>query len=244
MRVAHLPFELGPRHEGRDRVDDDDVDGIAAHQHLGDLEGLLSEVGLRDEQVVDVDTQPAGVLRVECVLGVDEGGYAALLLRLADGGQRQCRLARRLRAVDLDDTPAREAADADGGIDGDRSRGDGGDRHRLPLPEPHDRALAELALDLGEGVVDRLDSFVGRLCHESAPRGVYYSLVDGAPGDPAHRSDGHRERQFLETVSWVRICRSRRRTPPRTPSRSASRAWRSGAGWSCGRTNRWPPTRR
>ena len=44
--VAHLALELGARHERGDGVDDDDVDGAAAHEHVADLERLLAGVGL------------------------------------------------------------------------------------------------------------------------------------------------------------------------------------------------------
>jgi hypothetical protein len=47
------------------------------------------------------------------VLGVDERADAARLLRLGDHVQRERRLARRLRAEDLDDAAARHAADAE-----------------------------------------------------------------------------------------------------------------------------------
>ena len=57
VRLAHLALDLGLRHERGDRVDDDDVDGAGADQHLGDLERLLAVVGLRDQQVVDVDAE-------------------------------------------------------------------------------------------------------------------------------------------------------------------------------------------
>ncbi len=54
-----------------------------AHQHLGDLERLLAVVGLRDQEVVGVHADPARVLRVHRVLGVDERAEAAVALRLA-----------------------------------------------------------------------------------------------------------------------------------------------------------------
>ncbi len=37
MAVAHLPLNLGARHQRRYRVDDDDVDGAGADQHVRDL---------------------------------------------------------------------------------------------------------------------------------------------------------------------------------------------------------------
>ena len=57
-RVAHLALDLGFRHERGDRVDGDDVERARADEELGDLERLLARVGLRDEELVDVDADP------------------------------------------------------------------------------------------------------------------------------------------------------------------------------------------
>src|SRR5262249_23257822 len=55
----------------------------------------------------------------------------------------------RFRAVDLDDAAARQAADPERDIQSERTRGNDLHVHRLHvLAEPHDRALAETALDL------------------------------------------------------------------------------------------------
>ena len=169
LRVAHLAFELRPRDERRHGVDDQHVHGARADEDLGDLERLLPAVRLRDEQVVGVDAELAGVQRVERVLGVHERRHAAALLRLGDDVQRQRRLARRLRAVDLDDAAAGEAAHAQRGVDRQRAGGDGGDVDLLAAAEPHDRALAELLVDLGEGGLDRLRPLVPVVCHPCSP---------------------------------------------------------------------------
>ena len=128
VAVAHLALDLGPGHEGRDRVDDDDVEGAGADEHVGDLERLLARVGLGDEERVGVDAELLGVLRVERVLGVDEGGDAAGLLRVGDGVQGDGRLARALRAVDLDDAAAGQPADAERDVERDRAGRDDLDR--------------------------------------------------------------------------------------------------------------------
>jgi hypothetical protein len=107
-------------------------------------------VGQRHEQRVDVHTELLGVLRVERVLRVDEGGDSAGLLRVGDGVERQRRLARRLRTVDLDDAPAGKSSDAERDVEGDGSGGDHGDRGTLVAAEAHDGSLAELAVDLCE----------------------------------------------------------------------------------------------
>ena len=82
-----------------------------ADQELGDLERLLPRVGLRDEEIIDIDADVLGVRRVHRVLGIDERTDAATTLRFRDHVVDERRLARRLRAEDLDDPPAREAAD-------------------------------------------------------------------------------------------------------------------------------------
>ena len=127
-----------------------EVDRAGAHEHVGDLERLLTRVGLRHEQRVDVDAELLGVLGVERVLGVDEGGDAAGALRVRDRVQREGRLARRLRAVDLDDAAARQPADAERDVERDRPGGDHLDGCPVIAAEAHDGALAELAVDLGE----------------------------------------------------------------------------------------------
>ena len=149
--VAHLAFELGARHQRRDRIDHQHVDRARAHQRVGDLERLLAGVGLRDQEVVDLDAELARIDRVERVLGVDEGADAALLLRFRHAMQRQRGLAGGFRPVNLDHAAARQAADAERDVEAERAGGDRVHVHRLVvLAEPHDRALAEIALDLGE----------------------------------------------------------------------------------------------
>jgi len=89
------------------------------------------------------------------VLRVDEGRQPAHLLGLGDDVQRERRLAARLGAVDLDDAPAGDAAHAEGHVEAQRPRGDHGHVDDLLAAEAHDGALAELALDLGDGKLYR-----------------------------------------------------------------------------------------
>ena len=164
--IAHLAFDLRLGHERRDRVDDDDVDASRAHQHVGDLQALLAGIGLRNEHVGDVDAEFPGIDGVERVFGVDIGGDAAGLLNLRDDLQAQGRLARRLRSVDLDDTAARQAADAERDVEPQRP----GRNHRqvvlhLGLAHFHDRALAELLFDLGQRGGERLALVVVHCVH-------------------------------------------------------------------------------
>ena len=148
--ITHLSFDLGLRHESRDGVDDDQVDGTGTDQHVGDLERLLSCVGLRHEERIDVDAELLRVVGVEGVLRVDERGDPAGALAVRDGVQGQRRLTRRLRSVDLDDAPARKPADAERHVERDRSGRDDLDRGAFVAAQAHDRPLAELAVDLGE----------------------------------------------------------------------------------------------
>ena len=127
MRVAHFAFDLRARDQRRHRVDDDDVDGVGADQHLGDLQSLLAGIGLRHQQLVDIDPELAGVADVQGVLRVDERRDAACALRVRDHVQAEGGLAARLRPVDLADPPPRHAADSGRRIQIQRTGGDGFD---------------------------------------------------------------------------------------------------------------------
>ena len=104
--VAHLALNFCLGHQGRDRVDDDNVDAARADQHVGNFEGLLARVGLRDQQGIGVHAQGASVDGVERVLSVDEGRVAAGLLGVRNGVQSNRGFTGGFGAVDLNDTPA------------------------------------------------------------------------------------------------------------------------------------------
>src|SRR6202000_1800193 len=107
---AHLPLELGLRHQRRHRVDHEHVDRAGTHQRVADFQRLLAGVGLRDQELIDIDAELAGIDRVERVFGVDEGADAALLLALGHRMQRQRGLAGRLRPIDFNHPAARQPA--------------------------------------------------------------------------------------------------------------------------------------
>ncbi len=160
MGVTHLALDLGARHERSDRVDDDDVERARPDQHVGDLECLLTAVGLGHQQRVGVDAELLGVLRVERVLGVNEGSDATAALRVGDRVQRHGRLTGRLRAKDLHNPPAREATEPQRHIERDRAARDDLDWCAPLVTEPHHRTLAMRALDLSQSVVECL----GAIC--------------------------------------------------------------------------------
>ena len=154
-RVADLAVQLGLRRQRRDRVDRDHVDRGGGDQAVGDLQRLLAVVGLGDQQLVGVDADRPRVDRVHRVLGVDEDADPALGLGLGDDVVDQRRLARGLRAEDLDDPAARHAADAERQVEGEGPGRDRFDRQRAVGAEAHQRALAEIALDLGHRGLER-----------------------------------------------------------------------------------------
>jgi hypothetical protein len=87
---------------------------------------------------------------VKRVFRVDESGDAALFLRLSCDLQRERRLAGAFRPVNFDDAALGQAANAERNIEAERARRDRLDLHDLPVAEPHERALAERLVDLGD----------------------------------------------------------------------------------------------
>ena len=113
LGISHVTLEFALRNERGNRVNDHDVQSAASDENLGNLQGLLSGIRLRNQQVVCVDADFAGVADVQCVFGINEGGQAVSLLGLGHDVQRQGGLAARFRAVDLDDASARNTSDAE-----------------------------------------------------------------------------------------------------------------------------------
>jgi hypothetical protein len=173
--AAGVTLDLGAGNQRGHRVDDDQVERTGAGQHVGDLERLLTGVGLGDQQGVGVDAQRLGVVGVEGVLGVDERHDAAGGLGVGHGVQCDGRLARGLGAVDLHDPAAGQATHAEGDVQGDRPGRDHRERRPGLFPEPHHRPLAELLLDVGQRHVQGLVA----VCHQSRPvvRALTYEHV-------------------------------------------------------------------
>src|SRR5262249_100819 len=72
------------------------------------------------------------------------------------------------RAVNLDHPAARQPADAERYVEAERAGGHRLDVHRLHVfAEPHDRALAEAALDLGERGIESFRFVHGRSFDET-----------------------------------------------------------------------------
>ncbi|GBE21414.1 hypothetical protein BMS3Bbin01_00759 [bacterium BMS3Bbin01] len=112
MRIAHLTFDLGFGNESCHRVDHDDVQRTGSDQHVHDLQGLFTGVGLRDQQLVDVHTEGPRVERIQGMLRVDERCDPPVALCLGDDVQRQGRLPTALGSEDLDDPPSGDTSDA------------------------------------------------------------------------------------------------------------------------------------
>ena len=148
MAVAHLALDLSLGNERGDGVDDDDVDRAGADQRLGDLERVLTGIGLGNEQGIYVNTERGGIDGVKRVLYIDEGDVAAVLLTLRDTVQGEGGLTGGFRSEDLDDSAARQTADAQRDIQAQRTGRDMLDIHMCVLTELHDSALAELLFDL------------------------------------------------------------------------------------------------
>jgi hypothetical protein len=122
----------------------------APHQRLHDFQRLLSELGLGEEEVVDIHSQSLGVGNVEGMFRVNEGAGAAGPLGLSNDMQAECGLSRRLRPENLRDASSGYAADPERRIKRNRSRGDDVHGQNRPLTQPHHRSLAVLLFDLLE----------------------------------------------------------------------------------------------
>ena len=148
--IAHFAFDFGARCQRGNRVDNHDVDRARAYERLRNVQTLLTGVRLGDQQAVNVNAECLGVNRVERVLGIDKRSRAAQLLCLCNAVQRNRGLTGGFRSVDLNDSAARQTADAEREIQTDRAGRDVFDIHAGVFAQTHNRAFAELLFDLTE----------------------------------------------------------------------------------------------
>ena len=80
MAIAHIAFDFGAWHEGRNRIDNEHVDGARTNESFDDFERLFASVWLRDQHVCSVNAEFACVTDIERVLGIDERDDAAFFL--------------------------------------------------------------------------------------------------------------------------------------------------------------------
>ena len=167
MGIAHAAVDLGLRSQRGYGIDNNDIKSAGLRQLLADSQSLFAGVGLRDNQVVEIDADLLRVRRVERMLGVDERRNATGLLRIGYDMKREGRLAGGLLTVALDDSPAGQTAYAKRHIEGKRTCGDHGDFLHLLISETHDRHLAEFLADLTHHRIKRGVACLCRfLCHD------------------------------------------------------------------------------
>ena len=152
VRIADVAFDFVLRHQGRDRIDDDDIDRIRFHQHLGDLHCLFAARGWLTNSSFDIHTDSFGPRRVQGVFGVDKRGHAADFLGVGDGVQSERGFAARFRAIDFDDAAAGDTLAAEGDVQPDGARGDAADLGNRGRAQGHNGPFAEFFLDLGQRV--------------------------------------------------------------------------------------------
>ena len=136
-------------------------------------------------------------------------------------------LPRGLRAVDLHDPAARQAADAERDVEGDRPGGDHADRRAGVVAEAHHRALAVLFSICARASCERLLAVgCGHLRVSSlVRRGVGTAFVSG--GGPRRRRGHHRQFRGRVANLWMAATRcgqhrSRTRVRSRRPTRRSA----------------------
>ena len=99
--IAHFAFKFSLRGQSGHGVDHDQIYRARAHETVHNLQCLLAGIGLGNQQILQIHAQVLRVLNVQCMLGIDEGAGAALLLHLGHHLQGECGFARAFWAINL-----------------------------------------------------------------------------------------------------------------------------------------------
>ena len=121
MGISHISFDLCSWHQGGHRVHDDNIHSAGTDHGLCDLQSLLSVIGLRDVQIVDIHTDIFCIGRIQSMLCIDKSGNAASLLDLCHHMESHGSLTAGFRPVDLYDPSLGNAAHSQSDIQAQRT---------------------------------------------------------------------------------------------------------------------------
>ena len=150
VSVPHVTLNLGAGHQCGNGVHHHEVDRARAHQHVRNFEGLLSGIGLRDQELVNIHTQCFCIIGIQRVLRIHKRGDSAVGLGVGNRVEGECGFTRGLGAINLDDAAARQTADAERDIESNRTGGNNRNGWPLVRAESHDRPFSKLAINLRE----------------------------------------------------------------------------------------------
>jgi hypothetical protein len=193
--IAHFAFDLGLGHERRHAIQHDDLKHAGADQRLADFERLLGGIRLGDVQIIDIHADAGRIGRIHGVFHIDESADAAQSLCLGNGVQADGGLAGAFRAIDLRDTPARDAANAGGNIDGQRTGRDGLHLQMLGITQAQDSTIPKAFGQFLKRRIERLAPPLVRHSDRSPLRAVPPTGTGGAEstafGMEAQRAPGY-----------------------------------------------------
>ena len=127
---------------------------------INDLQRHLAGVGLRDQQVLHINAQRSGINGIQGMLRIHEGRHTTTLLHFSNRVQGERGFTGTFRAVDLHHTTLRVTT-TQGEVKGQRTGGNRLHPHAGGIAQPHDRSLAEVALDLTQHQIQRLVPLAG-----------------------------------------------------------------------------------
>jgi len=164
MLITDIAVYLCPGNKSGNRINNNNINRVAAYKNLCNFKGLLSVIRLRNKQVINIDTEAAGVGNIQGMLSIDKGGGSAALLCFGNYVQGQGGFAGRLRTVNLSHPAYRDASDADCNIKAQSSRGNCRHFFCFMGSQPHDRAFTKLFLNLVHRIVESF-AFLFTGCH-------------------------------------------------------------------------------
>ena len=142
MAISHFAFNFGFGRHCSDRVNNENINRTGTHQGFCNFQCLFTAVRLGNQQVVNIHTQCTGIGGVQCVLHVNEGHFAALLLGFGCNMESNSRFTGAFRTIQFYDSAPWNATDTESKIQCHRAGRDGIYLHRVCLSQTHNCTAA------------------------------------------------------------------------------------------------------
>ena len=151
MRIPHLSFNLRPRNQCGNRVNHQHVHRVAADKRVDNVQCILTAIRLRNQQIVNIDSDFFSIRRINSVFGVNNCRNTAGPLGIGNDMKAESGFAGRFRSEYFNNSASGQAAGAERNI---KRQGAGADgrhirMHRV-VAKTHNGTLAEFFFDLAD----------------------------------------------------------------------------------------------
>ena len=116
MSITDIAVDFGFWNQCRHRVNNNYINCSTSDQNLGNFQGLFSIIRLRNQKIIHINAEPAGIIDIKSMFRIDKCRYPVTFLSLGNDMKGQGGFPRCFRAIYFCNPSSGDAVDPAGNI--------------------------------------------------------------------------------------------------------------------------------